>query len=245
MIPGRGVAAPRRGRLPAGPGALLLWVLLLWAAPFDLRAQALGAPDRALLQAAASDDAELAAVALERGADIQARGPEGNTPLHVAAWNGSRTVLALLLEASADPSAKTESGLTPLHHAARQGHVEAVEALAAAGAELEAREARFGNTPLLMAVRGAKRGAAVALLEAGADLEARDRRQDNTALIIAAFDPLRLSVLAELLGRGAEVDARAGDGMTALLAAASRGNAAALQLLLEAGAAVEIGRAHV
>jgi ankyrin repeat protein len=91
---------------------------LLW---FDLAAGPLwaqdipGINDRALLQAAALGDEALARFALERGADLEARGPRGDTPLLVAARRGHRSVAVILLDAGADIEAQGgRDGNTPL-----------------------------------------------------------------------------------------------------------------------------------
>ncbi|KAH8892461.1 ankyrin, partial [Thozetella sp. PMI_491] len=43
---------------------------------------------------------------------------EGNTALHLAAWNGHAEVVDILLNKSADWTAKNNSGYTPFHLAA-------------------------------------------------------------------------------------------------------------------------------
>ena len=50
---------------------------------------------------------------LEAGADVMARDMYGDTPLHLAAANGTPENIQALLEAGADPKAINESGKTP------------------------------------------------------------------------------------------------------------------------------------
>ena len=75
----------QRGVWPAGLVLLLLWGG--WSSVWAQSAPSLA--DRALLQAAAAGQAERVAYALERGADIETRGPRNHTALLLAvrsAW---------------------------------------------------------------------------------------------------------------------------------------------------------------
>ena len=75
----------------------------------------------------------------ELGADVNAVGNDGNTPLHDAALvSESVEVVRLLVdEFGADVGAKNHNGHTPLHVAAYCGRVEAVCVLAGECGELE------------------------------------------------------------------------------------------------------------
>ncbi len=107
------------------------------------------------------------------GADIEARDSFGATPLNGA--YSTETVIALL-EARAEPNTREESrGFTPLHYAALWGNTEAIEALVTAGAAIEARDS-IGETPLHKAAQSESANAADAvneLVDAGADIHAR------------------------------------------------------------------------
>jgi ankyrin repeat protein len=71
---------------------------------------------------------------LERGADINVRNRFGETPLHLASFNGVLEVVRLLLEHGADEQAKNNDGKTPLQEAVEDGHDEVVELLREHGA---------------------------------------------------------------------------------------------------------------
>lgn len=57
---------------------------------------------------------------LEHGACFSLAGPDGNTPLHVAAFNSSLATVEVLLWQRADPNVQNFEGSTPLHLVCRQ-----------------------------------------------------------------------------------------------------------------------------
>ncbi|RDK37865.1 ankyrin, partial [Aspergillus phoenicis ATCC 13157] len=57
---------------------------------------------------------ELVKLMLSRGADLEAKGANGETPLHIATSGGHIQVVQALLEAGADASAKDRYGDTLL-----------------------------------------------------------------------------------------------------------------------------------
>jgi ankyrin repeat protein len=75
---------------------------------------------RALIIAAGEGRVEAAALLLDAGAPLDARGELGGSPLHVAAWNGRGGTVDLLLRRGADPVAVAPppTNSTPLAWAA-------------------------------------------------------------------------------------------------------------------------------
>jgi ankyrin repeat protein len=206
----------------------------------------------ALHWAVEHDDIELADLLIRAGASVTARTREGVTPLQLAAANGSAAIIDRLLKAGADPNvALTAAGDTPLMMAARTGKTDAIRVLLEAGAGVNAKEAWGGTTPLMWAVSEGHADAARVLIDAGADVDVRSHyvaaangrgfegrtpladSTDAEAVEFASgwLTPLMFAAregnleLARMLVRaGADVDAEAGDGKTALSIAIFNGN---------------------
>ena len=79
--------------------------------------------------------------------DVDARGKQGDTLLHWAAFEGNEDMLRRLIAAGANPNARVEQGSTPLHLAAYRGHNSIAELLIAHGAMVNVKT-DAGITPL-------------------------------------------------------------------------------------------------
>jgi len=148
--------------------------------------------------------------AVNDGADVNAKGYGGRTPLMIAAaYNPDPEVVKFLIEAGADVSARTdegwsaEGGLTPLMVAAGNCDPDAIRALIDAGSDVNARN-RAGWSPLLLTAGNEKSNpeALRVLIEAGADVNAHDG-EGNTPLLLAAERCLHPEVIEVLLDSGA------------------------------------------
>src|SRR5215207_2908236 len=97
---------------------------------------AISAEQPSLLEAAEGAEHAAALAALEAGADVNARGPDGTTALIWAAYNGDADLAARLLKAGADANAKNQFGTSALGEAAIGGYTEVIAALLANGADV-------------------------------------------------------------------------------------------------------------
>ena len=188
----------------------------------------------------------LAAAILPAALAAQDTSPGVENRLLAAARDGQVEVVRSLLEEGADANAARGDGLTALHLAAGGGHAAVADALAAAGAAVEA-GTRIGRyTPLHLAARGGHGAVVLRLLEAGADPNAATTNTGVTALHLAARAIDGGSVVATLLDHGADPNAReTSAGQTPLIFAAAANRAAAVTALLGAGADPGIATAVV
>ena len=123
------------------------------------------------------------------------------------------------------------------------GATDKIAALLAAGADINAREERYGMTALMDAASGNRLEVVVLLLSAGADVHVRDTTFGQTALFWAAGGGY-VEMIGELLKAGAEVDTRSKVGSTPLMEAACESQVEAVRALLAAGANPEIRDAN-
>jgi ankyrin repeat protein len=82
-----------------------------------------------LQSALANGHAEIAALLIERGADVEARASAGWAPLLYAAYNNLPETARLLLARGADPARTSPEGKTALQVAEEKGHAEVVAVL--------------------------------------------------------------------------------------------------------------------
>jgi uncharacterized protein len=69
-------------------------------------------------------DIEIVRLLLDKGADPNAKGQSGSTPLHTVGFTGDRASLELLMKHRADPEIKNNDGKTPADLARERGHQE-------------------------------------------------------------------------------------------------------------------------
>jgi ankyrin repeat protein len=155
----------------------------------------------ALLAAAGGDEDDAAGVALllKHKAKVNARGREGRSALHQAAYAGHADIAQALIDAGADVHARDALERTALLEAARGGRLATFEALIAARAAVDAVD-RDGSDALQLAARAEHASSPLVrrLLELGADRERRDgdgkRALDHAAAagrwtLVVALDP--------------------------------------------------------
>ncbi|HJR68528.1 MAG TPA: ankyrin repeat domain-containing protein [Gammaproteobacteria bacterium] len=218
--------------------------LLDQGAPVDARAVD---GTTALHWAVRADHLDLVRMLLESGADASAADRYGVTPLYLAAENGTAAVIAVLLDAGADLNAVAPIGETALMTAVRTGRLEAIELLIDRGASVDARDREFEQTALMLAVREGHPKVVELLLARSADVDARTR-VGPTPRFVPPCKGTGCGSEGVGINRGGLPDrGRRGaalGGMTPLLYAARDGRVEEAQLLLAAGADVELAEAN-
>ncbi|CAK9056997.1 unnamed protein product [Durusdinium trenchii] len=140
-----------------------------------------------------------------------------------------------LVTSGADIEATDKKGFTPLHLASEVGHLDVVDRLTEAKADLEAIGGCFSRTPLHLAAEKGHCQVVDRLLAAKAAVEAQDQ-YGRTPLHLAA-ESGHPATVDRLVAGGATVDVKSFNGQTPLhLAAEYCGHPKLAQRLLDAGA---------
>lgn len=185
--------------------------------------------ERPIHLAVRSGDAELLESLLDAGADPNLPNRSGERALHLAARLKS-PLSPLLLSHGADPSLVDSLGNTALHLAATSGDRQLVEGLFGA---LEAKN-NEGKSALDLAIEAGQLEIALSLQAAGASPSTK--RWDNDPLHWAVYQQEYAQIEELTTSDPKLLEAKNGQGQTALHLAAQMGDLVAVRLLVEAGA---------
>lgn len=194
---------------------------------------------------------EIAEKLLNAGAQVDALGLNSMVPLEIAVGKNHAKVVKLLLKKGANPNRANSKNICVLAMAAGAGSVDIVKALINAGADVTKKYAdlpAFHMTTRLTGIDSSKRANGLnALLEFG-DVNVNEKIGPNeqTALHFALdcagieynYDDIYLSVVEALIKKGADVNAKAKNGLTALYLAVLKNCYKIAELLLKSGASV-------
>jgi ankyrin repeat protein len=215
--------------------------------------------DTALIASSRNGAEETAGYLLEKGADINARNNEGWTPLISAAWGGHRGVADLLIRNGADVNARGVHGFTALLMALANRQADAVNFFLERVPNTDFNAvAGDGETVLMKAVTMCDCRIVGGLIDRGANVKREagarliafaeercppflkaclvERGVDINSQLLAAARANQIDEAKALLDIGADVNARDGNGWTALMHAADRDGRALLKLLMDRGA---------
>lgn len=175
---------------------------------------------------------------LDSGRDANEQDEDGVTALSLAAFEGLPDVVVVLVKAGAELDHRTLAGLTPLMLACHQGHAKVAEVLLANGAagdlcDIEGWSAMMTATSLdcipCMEV----------LLQYGADINQPTRNSDHHTPIMVASQNGFVGSVRFLIHKGATLEHKDAEGMSALMRATHENQVTVVKLLLDAGADVE------
>lgn len=179
-------------------------------------------------------DEELVAILVENDADVNAKGINGESPLHLAALQGDLKVVQILVENRARKFATDLDGKPPIHWAARRGHYQVVEYLLSSSGD---KDTKLKRTPLFAACSAASILTIQVLLDYGASINPQDV-DGRTPLHLASSIGAK-EVVQHLLVEGADPNIKDNKGLTPLQLAAFGGWAPVVSALLSASAVVD------
>ena len=187
-----------------------------------------------LAWAVMNGDSDLAAALLKARANPNIADASGVTPLMVAIQNGQPQLVELLLDKGANASMARMTGETALMLAVRAGSADMVAMLLDHKADVNAREAQFGQTALMWAAGQPK--VAELLLAHGADIKPVTKSWTVSTVI---YTPITATVGVTGIPWNSDgsYTSKAG-GLTALIFAAQNGDLETARMLLDAGADV-------
>ncbi|XP_067650697.1 uncharacterized protein [Haliotis asinina] len=175
-------------------------------------------------------------VMTKSGFDVNVANNMSDTPLHRAAWRGSRPCVEVLIEAGAVVNLRNEKGDTPLHLAAECGFEECVDALVKSGADGNITN-QAGEKPLHRSVRCGSRQCAAILMKA---TDVNVRNEAGSTPLHIAVDTGSDDCVDALLKASADVNAQNNTGETPLYIATELGAHECVAKLLKAGADTNI-----
>ena len=218
-----------------------------------------------LVEAVKNADWESMRVLLLEGADVNAATADGTTALHWATYWDDVEAVRLLIAEGADPGAATDLGATPLWNASLNGSAEITGRLLVGGADPNA-ALLLGETVVMTAARSGATSVVEQLLAAGADPNVGAARgqpalmwataQGHSAVVevLLAYDAdvhARTDIWSELHKTDPQQASHADyqvwvqqGGNSPLMFAARAGDLASVELMLAAGADVNVESAY-
>ena len=173
---------------------------------------------------------------IDHGADMNAANKNGATALIIACQERIISAINVLLQAGGDPNiADSVNSATPLHYAIDGGcSKEVFQKIIDHGADVDAVDSD-GRTALMIASLKGNVDAITILLNAGADLSISDV-YGKTSIHMVKPGSCSKDALQTIVDRGADVNAKSIENVTALMIACKKGNMSATNVLLHAGA---------
>ena len=197
-------------------------------------------PDRELLKAAEAGDLDEVKFWLERGADVNARHQNGDTPLIIAVRDSHAEVSKHLItrkDHPTNPNLANNQNETALTLAAKHSATQTAVLLLKAGAKPNMQDDE-GRAAVHYAAVNGDDTTIKALADAGANLDLPRRKGGETPLILAVRSTQGKAV-ATLIDAKVNIDAQDNRGTTALMRAVDKGSNMLTQAIAHQGADIE------
>ena len=146
-----------------------------------------------LIEKAEVGDLDAVIELVGKGANVDEKNNNDDTPLMWASGDGTVEVVKALLDAGAKVDEKDEDDVTALMCASGWGHVEVVEALLGAGAKVDEKD-EDGDTALIFASRYGCLDVVKTLIENGAKVDIKNN-DGKTAMSLAKDEETRRAIL--------------------------------------------------
>ena len=190
-------------------------------------------------RAAARGDLELVSSSLEKNPKLlDAKDDEGNTLLHVASYNGKKSVVEFLISKNANVNEKNDRGNPSLHLAAIGGYTDVIEILLENGADINAQD-NWGISAIRLAVIRGNNEVVSMLANKGADVNEQNIEWGGSLLHTACLSK-KIDLVEILIAKGVDVQATNSEGLTPLHLASNHGQNELCVLLIEKGADVNL-----
>jgi len=188
--------------------------------------------DKSMMKALEDFDKKTAKLLIKKGADVNVRGRDKNTPLIIASEKGFYDIVKLLIDKGAEINVKNNSKDTPLYSAAEHGDNSIVKLLLNKGADINEKSV-FGETPLVGASKMGREETVKLLLDNGADPNPVE------FLLGSVIEKGYEEIAFMLIENGADVNVTfGGEGTTPLMSASSNGSKEVVEFLIKKGAKI-------
>ena len=231
-------------KVAAGLGQMTLALAVGWGLGGVVRAQVAPSSEQAARYTglhAAAHRGDLAALrqALDTGAEVNARDPQGRTPLHVATFARQREAIGALARAGAELGALESDRYDAVTIAAVADDEETLRTLLALGASAKLVTSRYDGTALIAAAHLGHDGVVRQLIQAGAPLDHVNNLHWTAlieSIVLGDGGARHVATLRALVAAGANTSLADREGRTPLALARSRGYTEMVGILVSAGA---------
>ncbi|XP_048245484.1 ankyrin-1-like [Haliotis rufescens] len=204
---------------------------ILIAAGSDVNHQTFTGKMSALYLASSKNDIATVKYLLNHGANVDLKGMDDSTALHLAILVDHQNMVKLLIQNGARIDTKDPLGITPMHLACRAGNTEILNMLLENKADINVPNA-LGEQPLSIAAYYDSREVVNVLISAGVEIDHLDKEKYANALFLAA-DSGYFEIATSLLKAGANPNIRCVYDQTPLTKAAESGHERLVKALIQ------------